>query len=568
MSLLGSIARGLSRRPQDFGQVTPDDPIRFMRYLPVPQLPGGLQLTMDMALQLSVVWACVDAIAKAISSCHWHVYRVKGARREFLPDDPLEYLLNVRPNPEMGALGFREALLFGALTWGNGYAEIVPDGAGRVAELWPLLPERMVPRRVPQNSVGPNGEPEFTLYYEFHQLDGGVRYLDADRVFHIRGPSVTGLMGENLVARAAKSIALFMAMERFGLDYFANNTILGGYLKYPNGKLDPKVKDKLEADWKERRTGQGKRFTVPLLENGLEFVQFETDAEKAQLLDSRKFQVEEICRWYGVPPHKVAHLERATFNNIEHLNLEFTQTALVPWARRLEQEADFKLFSSRGPQRATKIDLGWLSHGDAKSRFEAYQIGRRIGVWSANDIRAQEGQNDIGPEGDVRIVESNMTTIEGLQKQVEQIGKEKPPPAPTGEGDQKGEDGGATGDGESDGTSARTSRLVRDATVTIFASALDRYRRVLVNRRSDLERKAVAAHVAAENINAEKERLRPQLVDQCERGASIVAEAHGRDVSEMERERALMRAADLVDGGSEPVDAALWLFGELTQEAR
>ena len=141
--------------------------------------------------------ACVDAIAKTIASCQWSVYRPIGkGRRELLEDDPLHWLLNTRPNPEMTAIGFREALLYQAIPGGNAYAEIVRDFGGRVAELWPLESDRVTPRRTESGA----------LLYEYLQPDGTNAWLEPRQVFHLRGPSLTGLMGENLVVRAAKSL--------------------------------------------------------------------------------------------------------------------------------------------------------------------------------------------------------------------------------------------------------------------------------------------------------------------------------------------------------------------------
>ena len=138
------------------------------------------------------------------------------------------------------------------------------------------------------------------------------------------------------------------------------------------------------------------------------------DPEKMDLINVRTFSLAEIARFFGVPPYKVQDMDRATFNNIEQLGMEFVRDALTPWAQRLEQEADFKLFAQKIPWRHTKIDMDWLTHGDAVSRATSYQMYRRMGVFSANDILEKEGRNTIGSEGDLRLVEMNMTTYDGI----------------------------------------------------------------------------------------------------------------------------------------------------------
>lgn len=147
------------------------------------------------------------------------------------------------------------------------------------------------------------------------------------------------------------------------------------------------------------------------------------DPDAAQFIETRQHQVEEICRWFGVPPHKVMHLLRATFSNIEHQSIEVVVDCIVPWCKRLEEEADYKLFGAvnRGGH-FTKLDLKGLLRGDFKSRQEGLLIMRRAGVINANEWRGLEEMNGIGEIGEKYIVESNMTTLE-------RVGEE-PPPAP------------------------------------------------------------------------------------------------------------------------------------------
>jgi HK97 family phage portal protein len=376
------------------------DPALAARYLP-RRLESGVVLTPDEALSLSAVWACVDAIAKAIASCQWNVYLPKGrGRRELLENDPLHWMLNTRPNAEMTAIAFREALLYQGIPFGNAYAEIRKDLAGRVVELWPLESYRVTPRR------DPNG----VLFYEYVQPDGTVDRLEQSQVFHLRGPGLTGLMGENIVARAARSLGTAVAAERFSAQFFGQSCSPEGAIKHP-GKLSAQAHENLRKDIDEKR--RNKHGTI-ILEEGADWVPFTSEPQKTQLLESRQFSVEEICRWFGVPPHKVQHLLRSTFSNIEHLSIEFVRDALTPWCRRFEQEADFKLLRQGAPWRHTCIDTSPLSHGDALSRAQAHAVWRQNGIMSSNEIRAKEGMNDAGPDGDVLLVQSNLTTVERI----------------------------------------------------------------------------------------------------------------------------------------------------------
>jgi len=126
----------------------PRDPRRLYRYWLQPTNPAGVRITHQNALQISAVYACVDVISKSIASSQWNVFELmKSGNRTLLADDPISYLLNVRPNSDMPAVNFREALMIMALTWGNGYAEIARDMAGRPVALYPLSPDRVEPWR-------------------------------------------------------------------------------------------------------------------------------------------------------------------------------------------------------------------------------------------------------------------------------------------------------------------------------------------------------------------------------------------------------------------------------------
>jgi hypothetical protein len=148
----------------------------------------------------------------------------------------------------------------------------------------------------------------------------------------------------------------------------------------------------------------------------------------AQFVESRQMSITMAARWLGVPPHKIADLTRSTNNNIEHQGIEFVTDAIVPWAMRLEQEANSKLFGLRSTGRIyTKLIVNALMRGDAKSRAEFYRTMTQIGAMSINEVRELEDLNSIGPAGDQHLVQLNQTTLEHL---VENPGGPAPAPQP------------------------------------------------------------------------------------------------------------------------------------------
>ncbi len=353
---------------------------------------AGIHVTPDVAFQVATVWACIDVVSSAIASSNWNVHEwLAQDKQSFLYNDPLQEVLNTRLNPEMTAKSGKQAVMSSAVSAGNGDAEIVRDLTGRARQLWPIAPDRVDMFR---DANGP--------YYRVRNEGADPTYLDPMDMFHVRGPGLGGLLGDNQIGKAVRTIALAIAQERFAEAYFGNNAQLGLIVKSAQS-LDDVQFERLKNQIEDRK-GVRRAHRSLLLEGVTEVDRDTIKAEDTQLTEARNQQVEEICRWFRVPPHKVGHLLRSTFNNIEHLGLEFARDTLRPWKTEIEQEAEYKLFAPSGRSRFVIVDTAWASQGDFKSRMEGYQIGRGMGVYSANDILRKEGENTIGKEGDLRIV--------------------------------------------------------------------------------------------------------------------------------------------------------------------
>jgi len=369
----------------------------------LPQRQGGVTVTEDTALTYSAVWACVGVIAETIASLPWHVYRKTTDGREAM-DSGLHWLLNNQPCPEMTAASFREAILAHALMWGNGYAEIERDMAGRVTALWLLTPDRVEVKR----------EEDGTLYYELRDADGRKRKLAPSAVFHIHGMGFDGLVGYSPVRMAARSIGLGIAQDTFGQAFYGNGTTFGGMVEVP-GTMSPQNITDMENHLNGKHGGPDKAFRVRVMAAGMKYTNTSMPMTDAQFLESRKFSVNEIARWFRVPPHKIADLERSTNNNIEHQGIEFVSSTLLPWLNRLEQEANTKLIGYRAQGSVyTKLNVNALMRADSKSRAEFYRTMTQIGAMSINEVRALEELNGIGEDGDAMLVQLNQTTLERL----------------------------------------------------------------------------------------------------------------------------------------------------------
>lgn len=508
-----------------------DDPRRQVRYV-LPYPVSGLNLTPDETLSIATVWACMDAIASGIASCPWNIYQPLGPhKKQLLFDDPIADALNVQPNPEMTAIAFREAMLMQAIPFGNSYAEIVHNNAGRVAQLWPLMSDRMQMLR----------DENWQLVYRYRQADGSLLDLPPSKIFHLKGPGLGGLMGENIVARAAKSISVAAAQERYAASFFGQGASPQGVLTYP-GKLSDPTYARLKGDWAEKKKGPENAHKPLILEEGMKFEATSFDPEKSQLTEGRQFSVEEIARWFKVPPHKIGHLLRATFSNIEHQSIEFVRDCLRPWCRRLEQEAAIKLFNrQRAPWKQTLIDTRELSQGDSAARAAYYASGRQNGWLNANEIRGEEGLDEIGSEGDVYLVN-------GTLKPIDQVLNPPPPPTPMLPAGSDIPDAGSDNAGPSS-SSADAKSVARTALSVIMGGAYDRFARRLENRRTSLSGKPKAEIAAA--MAEERAKSWPRLETEIEVAQPFAEIALGRRVTSAE----LAAIDELVWMGTAPRDA-------------
>lgn len=379
---------------------------------------AGVAVTPDTAVTIAAVWACLRYLSQTVAVLPWHVMRDGDKGAEVQSRNPLDWLLWKRPNPEWSSFQFRETLTHWALRWGNGYAEIERDLAGRPFALWPIHPERTTVCRDPETG---------RLFYEVNNgTAAGTTEIDAADMFHLRGFG-EGPVGVNVIHYAAQSLGWARAAQLFGASFFGNGMNVAGVVIN---------KKPLRADGLARQREEFARLYGSVrnahrtahLDNDADWKPIGIDPEKAQLVDANMFLVEEICRWFGVPPHKVMHLLRATFSNIEHQAIEVVVDSISPWVKRFEDEADYKLFGQNRMGLYSKMNMLALLRGDAKTRGEFYKLMREIGAYSVNDVLQLEDRNTIGPDGDKRVMQQQYTTLDRIG---EETGQPQAPAAPT-----------------------------------------------------------------------------------------------------------------------------------------
>ena len=368
---------------------------------------SGKSVTVQSAIQLSTVYACVRVISETIASLPLGIYETVNDGNEKATDHPLYRLLHDEPNSEMTSFVFREVMLAHLLLYGNSYSQIIRSGKNQVIGLYPLLPDHM---DVDRDSKG-------NLTYTYTTSDGKTVVMKPRDVLHIPGLGFDGVMGYSPIALEKNAIGLGIASEEYGSKFFSNGARPSGILTHPNTVKNPKA---LRESWNSAYGGSSNSNRVAILEEGMKFEPIAIPNNEAQFLETRKFQVDEICRIFRVPPHLVGNLEHATFSNIEHQSIDFAVHTIRPWLVRIEQAMNRALLSEQEKGRFfVQFNIDGLMRGDYKSRMEGYAIGRQNGWLSANDIRALENQNPIPADqgGDAYLVNGNMISISTAMKQ-------------------------------------------------------------------------------------------------------------------------------------------------------
>ena len=371
---------------------------------------SGKPVNERTAMQTTAVYACVRILAEAVASLPLHVYEYQDdGGKKLVHDHPLYYLLHDEPNPEMTSFVFRETLMSHLLIWGNAYAQIIRDGAGRVLGLYPLLPDKMDVQRDDKGNiyyVYSRNSDENPMFKEY----GDIR-LKAEDVLHIPGLGFDGLIGYSPIAMAKNAVGMTLACEEYGASFFANGANPGGVLEHPGVLKDP---SKVRESWNSVYRGVSNAHKIAVLEEGMKYQQIGIPPEEAQFLETRKFQVNEIARLYRIPPHMVGDLDKSSFSNIEQQSLEFVKYTLDPWVIRWEQSLQRSLLlpGEKGKY-FIKLNVDGLLRGDYQSRMNGYAVGRQNGWFSANDIREMENMNPIPDEegGNLYLINGAMTKL-------------------------------------------------------------------------------------------------------------------------------------------------------------
>jgi HK97 family phage portal protein len=351
------------------------------------------------AMNVTAVIACVRVLAEGVSQVPLNVYRRReGGGSDIATDHPLHLILHRKPNYWQTSFEFRENLMIQVALTGNFYAfkNIV---RGKIAEIVPM----------PPGSVEPKRSDSGVITYVYTSAGGDQKELPASAIWHVRGPSWDTWQGMDAVKQAREAIGLAMTTEDAHIRLHENGAQPSG-LYSVEGSLD-KEQYKALSDWVMSQISGANRLKPLILDRGAKWTPSAMSGVDAQHLDTRKFQIEEICRSFRVLPLMIGHADKTqTFASAEQMFLSHVVNTLMPWYERIEQSADVNLLTDSDMAGGIYVKFvpNGLMRGAAKDRAEYYMKRWQMGTLNANEIRELEDENPyLG--GDIYRVQLNTT---------------------------------------------------------------------------------------------------------------------------------------------------------------
>ncbi len=366
----------------------------LMRIVAAQEGNFGSSVTPENCMQSPTVHAIVTAISRRLSVTPIHVFErtvgPDGERKNKLPNHPVAKLLR-QPNSWQTRLDFWQDATSVFVRHGRFYAFKSRGSTGPIRELLPLHPSIVVPKQDPDT---------WRVHFDVSQGGGEIKHYGPEKLFHARGPARDFLKGDSPVKDIAQTIALEIMAEKFGVTFFQNGALPLLVFSFLEGSagFETIEQEKEFIDTFQELFSGNKKHKGMLVPKGMgEPKAIEIAHDKAQFLETRKHQRTVIAGAFGVPPHLVGDLERATFNNVEQQDQDFTLNVVMPVAQAFEaaMERDLLTPTDRSSGIVIRFNLDSVLRADFKSRQEGLRIQRDGGALSANEWREIEQRNPL-----------------------------------------------------------------------------------------------------------------------------------------------------------------------------
>lgn len=368
-----------------------------------PWMPtsSGVILSEEGALAVSAVYACINKISSTIASLDVDLLQMDGEQKSRDTDHIAYTLVSSEPNEFMGAYHFWVNIISDALMHGGGYAMIKRDQNGRPTSLMLVPPDQIKAK----------------------DLNGRRIYLYRDNeeaLFNDDVLAIECFRGISPINEHLENIGLSYAAQKYGASFFGSGGNMSGVLMTDKTLSDDQYR-RLSSTWDQKYHGLNASHATAILEAGLKYERVGIPPETAQALQTRKYQVEEICRIFNVPPSLIQMSSDVKYSNVEQQDLFFSKHTIHPWLVNIEQELRRKLLL---PQERSKYQFKFsmisLMRGDMAARAEYYQTLISSGVLSINEVRSLEDRNSI-PSGDTHLVQVNQLPLDSMNDYAKSI---------------------------------------------------------------------------------------------------------------------------------------------------
>ncbi len=376
---------------------------------------SGKVVTADKAMQLSAVWACVRLLSESISTLPIKIYKSESdGSRSLAKDHPIYRLLCKQPNFEMTPSRFMLMVVASLCLRGNSFIEKKYIGSKLVA-LEPLLPQNMMVKRSDQTGM---------LEYKYTDpLGKKTRTIPTNKIMHIRGFGMDGICGMIPVKIGRDVIGAALSVEESAAKIFENGLQSSGFLssEFP---LDDEQRERIRS-YLLSFVGSKNAGKMMVLEGGMKYNNVTMNPEAAQMLESRTFSIEEICRWFRVPPFMVGHMDKQSSwaSSVEGMNMQFLTNTLRPLLVNIEQEISRCLLNGDDDYYA-EFSVEGLLRADSAGRSAYYTTALQNGWMSRNDVRRLENLPPI-EGGDIYTVQLNLTPLDQLGQEASSNEAEK-----------------------------------------------------------------------------------------------------------------------------------------------
>ncbi len=365
---------------------------------------GGVRVNAQSMLTISAVWACARLISETIATLPLSMYERASGGKRIATQHPLHFIIHDQPNVDTTAAVHWEAMVAAMLLRGNGRAEKLMVGP-RVVGLQFLDPRRLWIGR------GADGKKE----YRYTESNGQQRVIPRDRIWNVPGFTLDGIEGLSVVAYGARVFGSALAADTASTKTFEQGLQPTTYFKFPKILRPEQRTDAREAI--EKISGAVNAGKPAILEAEMDVGTIGINPDDAQMLESRGFSVEEICRWFRVPPFMVGHSEKSTSwgTGLEQQMIGFLTFTLGPWLRRIEQAISKDLLTPADRQRFyPKFAVEGLLRADSAGRAAFYSAMANNGILTRDELRELEDREPMGGNAAVLTVQTAMAPLDSL----------------------------------------------------------------------------------------------------------------------------------------------------------